>query len=238
MSRHTILTAAVAPAVLRLSVEDDGQLIKYSAEAMRAVISPVLAGNVSDWAPAGIAGARVVRIGPTGAWGITGIDLAQWPVLERDGIELDLINTSGALGDTVSLFNANGGSVAANQFLCPLQKTYVIPARGRCALWYDTLSAKWRVGYNPRAITATLVVPVPALAAATTGYVDVSTVGTELENIPANSPITVNPQADVQAAALAAGGFWNARVSALSTIRFLFVGVTAGGNVNFTVSWP
>lgn len=83
---------------------------------------------------------------------------------------------------------------------------------------------------------ATISVAVPALAAAALGYVDVSTVGTDLEGIVAGDPITACPLADLAVAGAGNGGFLNARVSAADTIRCAFLGTLAGGATNFLFS--
>ena len=77
-------------------------------------------------------------------------------------------------------------------------------------------------------------VPVPVLAAAALGYVDVSTVGTALEGITAGSPVGYNPTADVQAAGAGNGGPREVRCSAPNTIRIAFVGTTTAHAVDFT----
>ncbi len=79
---------------------------------------------------------------------------------------------------------------------------------------------------------ATISVVVPAVAADAVGYVDVSTVGTPLEGITVGQLVVGNPTADLVAAG-AGGGFINARVSGVSTIRCAFNGALAGGAVNF-----
>lgn len=234
------VSTGLATAVERTSVENDGQMIRRTgADALRSVISPTLSGNVLDWAPTGLGTSRIVRVTPTGGWGIHGIDISQFPVGQRNGVCLDFLNLSTAQADAYFFVDATSSSAQpANQLLCPLGKFFYVPPLGRASIWYDELSTKWRFRALPRAISATLVVAVPALAAAASGYVNVSTVGTQLEGILAGTPITANPQTDVEAAGAGNGGFINARVSATSTIRFFFIGATTGGNVNFTVGWP
>jgi hypothetical protein len=73
---------------------------------------------------------------------------------------------------------------------------------------------------------------VPAVAADAVGYVNVSTVGTDLEGITTGQLIVANPTTDLVAAG-AGGGFINARVSAANTIRCAFNGALAGGAADF-----
>lgn len=80
---------------------------------------------------------------------------------------------------------------------------------------------------------ATISVVVPAVAAAELGYADVSTVGTALEGLATDDPVTGNPTEDLAAAGATNGGFINCRVSAADTIRCAFVGALAGGASDF-----
>jgi hypothetical protein len=84
-----------------------------------------------------------------------------------------------------------------------------------------------------RTLQARISVAVPAIAAYGVDYVDVATAGTPLENLPADTPIIVNPTADLAAAGATHGGFLNARVLAGGHIRCAFVGILAGGAVDF-----
>ena len=86
----------------------------------------------------------------------------------------------------------------------------------------------------PLSITANVVVP--AVAADAVGYVNVDLTGTELEDVFAiGDSVIVNPQSDLVAAG-AGGGYLNARVSALNTVRLCFQGALAGGAANFTIT--
>lgn len=85
-------------------------------------------------------------------------------------------------------------------------------------------------------LSINLSVIVPAVGAAAVGYVDTTLVGTDLEDVfSVNDPVTVNPQSDLVAAG-AGGGFINARISAVNTLRCAFVGALAGGAASFTVA--
>lgn len=93
---------------------------------------------------------------------------------------------------------------------------------------------RWRIcSPSTPSAQALISVPVPALAAAVLGYVNVSLVGTALAGAPAGSQIVASPQADLAAAGAAAGYYIGCRVSAADTARLAFVGTLAGGNVNF-----
>ena len=90
--------------------------------------------------------------------------------------------------------------------------------------------------FNDPPLSITLSVVVPAVLAASVGYVNTTLVGTSLENVFAvGDPVLVNPQSDLVAAGLG-GGFINARISAANTLRCAFVGALAGGAANFTVA--
>ncbi len=91
---------------------------------------------------------------------------------------------------------------------------------------------RWRAA-NIMPSQALLTVATPVLAAGTTGYVNVSLVGTALAGTPANAQVYASPQADLAAAGAGAGYYINCRMSASDTLRMLFVGTLAGGNVNF-----
>lgn len=104
-----------------------------------------------------------------------------------------------------------------------------------CAYLARGISGFWRSN-DQTASTVTLVVPVPALAAATTGVVDVSLVGTPLEGTPASAIVSVSPQSDLAISGLNFGYFIGARMSGTNTLRFQFVGTLAGGNANFSVA--
>lgn len=88
-------------------------------------------------------------------------------------------------------------------------------------------------GVRFRTQQARITVPVPAIVAAGLDYADVSAVGTPLEGILADTPILAHPTADLAAAGAGNGGYLNCRVSALNTIHLAFVGILAGGNVDF-----
>lgn len=80
---------------------------------------------------------------------------------------------------------------------------------------------------------ADISVNVPALAAGTLAYVDISTVGTALNAVLANTPISYNAMADVEVAGVGQGGPRECRMSADNNIRLAFVGTTSAHAVTF-----
>jgi hypothetical protein len=83
---------------------------------------------------------------------------------------------------------------------------------------------------------ADITVAVPAIAANALDYLDVTLVGTALAGLVADSPILVNPKADIEAAGAGLGGLIYARVSALNTVRLAFKGQTTAHNVDMRFS--
>ncbi len=82
-------------------------------------------------------------------------------------------------------------------------------------------------------LKAQISVVVPALAAAELGYVDVSTVGTELAGLGVGNVVVATPTEDLAAAGATNGFYASCRVSAADTIRLAFVGLLAGGASDF-----
>jgi len=83
--------------------------------------------------------------------------------------------------------------------------------------------------------SAVISVVVPAVAAGTLAYLDVSTVGTTLEGVLAVGDVVLGvPAADLAAAGAGNGNYEGCRVSAANTLRLSFQGLLAGGAVNFT----
>lgn len=77
---------------------------------------------------------------------------------------------------------------------------------------------------------------VPAVAAGEVGYAEGTLVGSTAEGVYfVNTPITVNPSGDLEAAG-PGGGLINARMSANDTVRCTFIGPLTGGSHMFTVS--
>lgn len=141
--------------------------------------------------------------------------------IESDGTRIEMVNTTfnpAAVAD-ITFVDVAGSLVfdayTCNQFFAATESLNngVLTVRNR-----------------PKRDTATVVVP--AVAAGSVGYVNVSTTGTPLEGIATGDLVVANPATDLVAAGLG-GGFINARVSAPDTIRCAFVGPLAGGAVNF-----
>lgn len=80
---------------------------------------------------------------------------------------------------------------------------------------------------------ATISVAVPAVAAGTLAYLNVSTVGTALEGITTADVVVGAPTADLAAAGAGNGDYVGCYVSAANTLRLGFQGTLAGGAVNF-----
>ena len=85
--------------------------------------------------------------------------------------------------------------------------------------------------------TVTVSVTVPTLGAGISQYVNVDLSATSLAGITQDSPVAVNSKDDFVAAG-AAGGFMSGapRISALNTLRILFVGSITGAAHNFEVT--
>lgn len=144
MSRHAVHTGAN---VLRLSVEDDGQLISYAACAVRGVLNaPNIGANQNNYAPSGLGGARIIRVKTSGGtFSITGVDIAQFPAQQRVGVWLWIYNISTNAADVINFTNEGAGSTAANRIITPTGSTFALANRARCELWYDDQDSRWRL---------------------------------------------------------------------------------------------
>lgn len=96
-------------------------------------------------------------------------------------------------------------------------------------------SVRWRI-LERSTPTATISVNVPAVAAGTLAYLDVSVAGTSLDGVTTADQVYACPTADLAAAGAGAGYYVGCRVSATNTVRLTFQGTLAGGAVNFTFS--
>lgn len=101
------------------------------------VISPaaLAAGTTNDYAPTGIATARIIRLTPNAA-GSTISGIIAPTALQI----LTLVNIHATVD--ITLPSANTGSTAANRFL--LIGDLTIPANDSLNIFYDLTSARWR----------------------------------------------------------------------------------------------
>jgi hypothetical protein len=98
-----------------------------------------IVANTNDWAPGTLGTDRTTLFVSTDASrNITGL-LATGIA---DGVSIRLINDG---AQNVVLQHANGGSVAANQFLCPSASDLTVAADTWAEIVRDTTAARWRV---------------------------------------------------------------------------------------------
>lgn len=128
----------------------------------------------------------------------------------------------------------SGGGVGRIQ--CPNNIDYYIGNRGSFDLIGDGSNGWLLMNPSAGATSITLSVVVPAVAASTLAYLDVSLAATGFAGLTANQAVCVSPQADLAAAALNGGYFVGARMSATDTLRMAFFGTLAGGAANFTIT--
>ena len=141
--------------------------------------------------------------------------------IETDGSRIEMVNTT-----------FNPGAVADITFV-DVTGDLVLDAY-TCSQFFGAIESlnNGVLVVRNRPKQARISVVVPAVAADAVGYVNVSTVGTDLEGITTGQVVVANPTTDLVAAG-AGGGFINARVSAADTIRCAFNGALAGGAADF-----
>lgn len=148
--RSTIATAAVGPALERLAVENDGQFFTGYSQRRLGVIRPAIVGAVDNYAPAGIGTARIVVFTITAGFNITGLDITQWPVGQRDGVVLDWYNAETGAGPQLQWQNENAASLDLNRFITAGAVQINQSRGGRIRTWYDQAAqggvGRWRVG--------------------------------------------------------------------------------------------
>ncbi len=168
----------------------------------------------------------VLLLQPTGNYTIDGF------TAKTNGFWFDIFVDSTNLAITGSLNQDVGATTTSIRN--PYNLPYQLPAGTMTRMRWQF--NRWRTCGPPTpASQAVISVPVPAIAvAATLAYLDVSLVGTVLAGSPANAAIVAQPQADLAAAGAGAGYYIDCRMSAANTVRLKFVGILAGGNVNFT----
>lgn len=109
---------------------------QYGARLETGVVSPAqLAADTANWAITGLGTAAVVRASTNASRTVSGI-------------------ASPTAGQTVLLCNVGSfdlilahdtTSTAANRFLCPGSVNFTLNPNDSVRLWYDTVSARWRV---------------------------------------------------------------------------------------------
>jgi hypothetical protein len=103
-----------------------------------AVITTNLTSSQNNWSPTDFAGARIVRVNPSGgAWSVTGFN-ATGVTQPRKTI----VNVS---GQEFFFPFESGSSTAANRILTPNSGTWRVPGGASIELYYDTVSSRWRV---------------------------------------------------------------------------------------------
>jgi hypothetical protein len=149
--RSTIMTSAPgSPALLRQSIEEDGQIISYAARGIRGIISPpALDADQNNYSPTGLDTCRTIRLitNSPDTRVITGLDITAFPPAERDGVEIWFCNVgfSGAAHGSIELPNNSAGSDEISRFLNSNNGTSVLPIQGVARVWYDAIQARWRV---------------------------------------------------------------------------------------------
>ena len=116
-------------------------LVATTTFAQTGVITPaaLAGGTTNNYAPAGFATASRMRQNVTAASTLTGLAGGV------TGQEMTINNINTTAANTLTLANANAGSLAANQFLLPSGLDWIIPAGGSVKLRYDGTSTAWRM---------------------------------------------------------------------------------------------
>lgn len=100
-----------------------------------AIISPAqLTANTDDWAPTGLATARVIRLSTDISRNITGM-------VAQSGARLTLIN----VGAANAVFKHEVTSTGANRFNTPGGADFTLSPSGTCEVFYDATSSRWRI---------------------------------------------------------------------------------------------
>ncbi len=168
------------------------------------------------------------------------------------GINISNCNFTRVTGFNNSLLFSSAGRNFAKVMLsnlvlnCAVAGINVALGGGTMQMWLDNIentsnsnpSAETLTGIirckNLRGfiVPVTVSVVVPAVAAASVGYVTVSMAGNRLSDLIVGENVVAAPTADLVAAG-AGGAYVNARVSAVGMIRLAFLGALAGGAVDF-----
>jgi hypothetical protein len=172
-----------------------------------ASINANLTATTHNWAPTDFAGARILRVNPSGgAWSVTGFSAAGLTQPRKT-----IVNVS---GQEFFFAYESGSSTAANRILTPNSGLYRVLGAASVELYYDTVSSRWRV--------QELAYPLPAPSL---GRVPFSVDGTSWARVGAPAAqITADANATLQVATA-----WNWIVpwqDTLSANRILTLGTT------------
>lgn len=207
-----------------------GLFTRNAGIAEAAFLDFSVTGNINDLNEAtlpGISETYQLRLAPTGNFFVAGMQAGV------HGQEKLISNVSAA--NTLQFFNG-AIAAAANQWRTPRQLPFFLYPWQQMLCKYDGEIDKWACLLSFTSF-GTFSVDVPVLATDELGYADVNVSGT-LAGLNTGDPVIVNPEADVEAAGAGNGGFINARVSALNTVRLAFIGATTAHAVNFKIAYP
>lgn len=137
---------AATPGVLGIAAVVGGtvtSIVLQGPESLSgaAVLSPaaLAAGTTNNWAPAGLATARQIRVSTNNAGSsLSGIDATGLPA----GMLLTLENL-GPTGE-LTLLDQNAGSTATNRIIGVAATDFGIPVGDSITLFYDATTTRWR----------------------------------------------------------------------------------------------
>lgn len=106
---------------------------------LNGVLTPaaLAAGTTNDYAPVGLISANALRLTADAANSSLGGMLAT-----GNGQQFLVVNLGAGL---LTFLHLSGGSAPANEFICPGGSDFSLVQNGTCKLWYDGLSAAYRV---------------------------------------------------------------------------------------------
>lgn len=124
--------------------------------AKDGVLSPAqITANQNNWNPAdasfplrSLTDVRVLRVTSDAARDITGLTAPMTDISavtgtpEQRQVELLFVNRGNF---SITLKHSSSSSSAANRFLCPNSRDFIVPSGGSVWLWYDSGTANWRV---------------------------------------------------------------------------------------------
>lgn len=106
--------------------------------AQATILTPLtLAVSTNNYAPAGLAGAAVVRMSASGAIDLTGLQAGSANTLRL------LVNAGSA--NTITLKHASASSQAANRWRCSGAADIALGPGSARWIWYDASFAVWQV---------------------------------------------------------------------------------------------